>query len=73
MRDVVQMLIAVIVLFLAILFVTAYGHAQPQKMTLPEWRAAYDDCVRKMGIPVVMASREPGLSLGVGCAEPMED
>ena len=62
--------------FGAVIVAAAVGQSRPPKprrMDAAEWGRAYDDCVRRMGQPVVLASRDPGVSLGVGCAPQLED
>jgi hypothetical protein len=36
-------------------------------MSAKEWAAAYDACVAALGQPVILATRTPGISAGVGC------
>jgi hypothetical protein len=41
--------------------------------TADEWKTAYNDCVARLGMPVVLAGPSPIRSLGVGCAVPHEE
>jgi hypothetical protein len=47
--------------------------AEPRKivrtspMTAAEWSRTYDECVKHLGQPIILAGRHPGISAGVGC------
>lgn len=47
------------------------AQSPPRKtpMTAAEWAEAYDRCVAGLGTPVVLASRTPLVSAGVGCID----